>query len=65
MKKSVKIALFFAILPFLLVWTAWLLTALSFNIHDVFQSGAFWGSSAIYWLVYVCLVGFIFDEVKD
>jgi hypothetical protein len=31
----------------------------------VFQSGAFWGSSAIYWLMYVCVIGFIFDEVKN
>ena len=65
MKKSIKIALFFAALPFLLVWAAFILTGFSFKPHDVFQSGAFWGSSVIYWLIYICLVGFIFDEVKD
>lgn len=51
--------------PFLTVWMAWIMTALSFNIHQVFQHGAFWGISVIYWFIWLCLIGMVLDDMKE
>jgi hypothetical protein len=56
MKKKLKIALIFAILPFILVWTAGLLTAFSFIPREIFQHGAFWFISIIYWFMYLVVI---------
>lgn len=37
------------LLPFLIVWIAFIMTAFSFNPRDVFQKEAFWGLSVLYW----------------
>jgi hypothetical protein len=63
--KKLKIALILASLPFLLVWGAFILTGLGFSPYDVFQSGAFWGVSVIYWTLYVCIIGSILEEITN
>jgi hypothetical protein len=55
-----------ALLPFLLVWIAFLMTGFSFTPREVFQSSAFWCISFLYWTLWVCMIGFIADAVlKD
>lgn len=63
--KKLLIALTFAALPFLLVWMSFILTAFSFNPIETFRDGNFWGVSIIYWLMYVCLIGFIIEMVDE
>jgi hypothetical protein len=65
MKKKLKIALIFAILPFILVWTAGLLTAFSFNPREIFQHGAFWFISMVYWFLYICLIGALLQDIEN
>jgi hypothetical protein len=43
--------------PFLLVWTAYFLTAFSFNPQDIFHSSDFWAIVFVYWFVIICLLG--------
>ena len=62
--RKLKIALIIASLPFLLVWAGFILTGFAFSPREVFQSGSFWGCSVIYWTLYVCMIGFILDEIK-
>jgi hypothetical protein len=62
--KKLKVALILAALPFLLIWAAFILTGFAFKPHDAFQSGSFWGGSVIYWVIYVCLIGFIIEEIN-
>lgn len=62
MKKTL-ILLTTAALPFLLVWTAFLLTAFNFNPHNVFSDGNFWGISSIYWLLWICMAPSIVDLI--
>lgn len=52
-----------AIIPFLLVWIAFLMTGFSFTPREVFQSSAFWGFSGFYWIFWICMIGFIAQEV--
>jgi hypothetical protein len=54
-----------ACIPFFLVWTAFILTGLSFNPREVFQSGAFWGISGIYWLLWVCISPLILEIINE
>jgi hypothetical protein len=54
-----------AILPFLLVWIAFLMTGFSFTPREVFQSNGFWFFSSIYWMLWVCMIGFIAQEVLE
>lgn len=66
--RKLMVLCILAALPFLLVWAAFVLTGFSFNPHNVFDDGAFWGISCIYWLLFVCLLGLIveiIDEVKQ
>jgi len=63
--KKLFILLTTAALPFLLVWAAFLLTAFSFNPIEIFQNGTFWGISVIYWLLWVCLLGFITEMIDE
>lgn len=41
-----------ALLPFIAVWIAWIITAFSFEIRWVFIQDEFWGLSIVYWLLY-------------
>lgn len=63
--KKLFIVLTFAALPFLLVWAAFILTAFNFNPHDVFNKGAFWGLSGMYWFLYVCLIPIIVEVIDE
>ena len=61
MKKKLSIALLSGLAPFLFIWIAWVMTAFSFDVHDVFQSSGFWGPSVLYWLVWVCMIFPVLD----
>ena len=37
------------LLPFLIVWIAFIMTGFSFNPREVFQRESFWGLSVLYW----------------
>jgi len=66
MKKiKMKVFVLTMLAPFLAVWIAWIMTALSFDIHEVFQSGAFWGISVIYYFLWLCLIGMVIDDLKE
>jgi hypothetical protein len=54
-----------AILPFILVWVAFFLTAFSFDVVQAFQSPAFWFISVIYWFIFICMIGPMLDEFID
>lgn len=64
MKKFLAIAAT-AALPFLLVWASFILTGFSFTPREVFQSGTFWGVSTLYWVFFVCILGFIVEMVDE
>ena len=54
------------VLPFLLVYTAWIFSLCSFPIKDVFlQGSAFWPFCIIYWFLWSCLVGPITDAIYE
>ncbi len=63
--KKLYIAILSAILPFLLVWAGFILTGFSYNPVEVFQGGAFWGLSIMYWLLWICMIGFILEMVDE
>jgi len=60
--KKVLAFIILAILPFILVWVAFLLTAFSFDAVTVFQGGSFWFFSVIYWFIFICMIGPMLDE---
>lgn len=64
MKKFI-VLLATAALPFLLVWMAFILTGFSFNPREIFQAGSFWGISAMYWVLWVCLLGMIVELIDQ
>lgn len=66
--KKLLIICILAALPFLLVWSAFILTGFNFNPHNVFSEGSFWGLSAMYWILLICLIPVVVelvDEYKD
>jgi len=63
--KKLLVAIVLAILPFILVWVAFFLTAFSFNTTEVFQSQMFWLLSIVYWFVFTCMLGPLLDEFID
>ena len=65
MSRKLSILLFFYLLPFIAVWTAWIATAMSFNARAVFTSEAFWGFSIMYWFCLVCLTGVIAEAINE
>ena len=65
MNKTLMIVLIFAALPFLLVWSAFILTGFSFYPREIFQSGAFWGIGVIYWMIYACLLGPVVEALNE
>lgn len=54
-----------AALPFLLVWAGFILTGFNFKPSDVFNSGAFWGLSCMYWFLWLCLMPLIVEMVDE
>lgn len=65
MSKKLLVICITAAMPFLLVWSAYLLTAMSFNPREVFQGGAFWGLSMMYWVLWVCTIGLQVEMVNE
>ena len=66
MKKiRIKVFVLTMLAPFLVVWIAWIMTALSFDVRSVFQEGAFWGISLVYYFIWLCLIGMVIDELKE
>lgn len=63
--KKLLVAIVLAVLPFLLVWTAYFLTACSFDVVQAFQSQSFWFLSVVYWFIFICMLGPIIDEFID
>jgi hypothetical protein len=63
--KKFSILMATAALPFLLVWTTFILTGFNFNPHNVFNEGAFWGLSTIYWFLWVCLSPLIIEMIDE
>ena len=49
------------VIPFVLVWTAWLLTGFSFSPKDVFGDMVFWFLGIMYWLSCLVATGAIID----
>lgn len=63
--KKLYILVATAVLPFILVWAAFILTAFNFNPREVFNSGNFWGLSVMYWLLWTCLSPIIVEMVDE
>ena len=65
MNNKLLIAILSGALPFILVWVGFILTGFSYNPREVFQDGAFWGISIIYWFLWICMIGFILDMIEE
>jgi len=65
MKKACVLTMLLGLLPFLLVWVAFIFTGFAFSPKDVFQNGIFWVISCSYWVLpYLCgIVPTIWDNV--
>jgi hypothetical protein len=50
MTKKVFLTVGAFLLPFILVWTAWICTGGIVSPFETFSSGMFWGLSIIYWM---------------
>ena len=60
--KHFKLFLTFAV-PFLFVHIAWIMTLGSFNLREAFANGMFWGIAVMYWLLWVCMLGLLVEEI--
>jgi hypothetical protein len=63
--KKLTVLLITAALPFLMVWAGFILTGFNFEPHNVFNDGAFWGLSVIYWFLWICLLPVILEEIDE
>lgn len=63
--RKIKILAIVFLLPFLLVWVAFIMTAFSFNPKDVFTGTAFWGMSFVYWYVASMLLPTIVSAINE
>lgn len=63
--KKLSIAILTAIMPFLMVWGAYIFTAFSFDVKDIFQTNGFWAFSIIYWFLWICLIPSLVDGVEE
>lgn len=64
MKKSLKWFLGMGLFPFICVWISYILTGLAFDPQTVFHSGAFWGLSVLYWIIW-SMAGALMLDNKD
>lgn len=53
-EKSIAIILVW-LLPFIMVWTAWVMTAMSFSAREIFNGNAFWAFSVVYWFIFATM----------
>lgn len=65
MKRKLLILSIIYLLPFILVWVAFFMTAFSFNPRDIFTQGSFWGISTMYWLVTFCISPVIIEAINE
>lgn len=63
--RKIKILAIVFLLPFLLVWVAFVMTAFSFNPRDVFTGAAFWGMSVLYWFVTLMISPVIVEAINE
>jgi hypothetical protein len=63
--KKLTVLLITAALPFLMVWAGFILTGFNFEPHNVFNDGAFWGLSVIYWFLWICLSPVILETIDE
>lgn len=54
-----------AAIPFILVWAGFILTAFSFSPREIFQSGAFWGLSGMYWFLWIAMSPYIMEIINE
>ena len=59
--EFMKVFLLLFIVPFVLVWTAWFLTGMSFSIKDAFGE-PFWFISVLYWLFTLVAAGALTED---
>lgn len=52
----------FFVIPFIIIWMAYLLTGFSFSTKEVFEGSMFWVLSVIYWVSTLVATGSIMDE---
>ncbi len=66
MKKKIVIVLCVYLLPFILIWIGWIVTAFAFNPREIFQnSTTFWGVSTFYWVIMAMLSPLVIDTVNE
>lgn len=53
-EKTIAITLIW-LLPFLMVWTAWVMTAMSFSPREIFNGNTFWTFSVVYWFIFATM----------
>lgn len=54
-----------ALIPFFLVWIGFILTAFSYSPREIFQGGAFWGLSCLYWLLWAFMSPLIVEIINE
>lgn len=52
------------IIPFIVVWSFWILTAGSFIPTKAFEGTAFWVISVTWWFLVICLASLFFPDEK-
>lgn len=50
------------VLPFIVVWSFWVLTAGTFSAIKAFESTGFWVMSVIWWFLVLCLCQLFFPD---
>lgn len=64
--KKIGILVFIAVLPFIVVWTAGIMTFFIVNPVDVFNdSDVFWTLSSFYWIVYCMMFPSIYTLIEE
>lgn len=63
--RKIKILAIVFLLPFLLVWVAFIMTAFSFNPRDVFTSSVFWSVSVLYWFCALMISPVIVEAINE
>jgi hypothetical protein len=65
LRKLLSILSFIYLFPFIAVWTAWIATAMSFDVQSIFTEEAFWGISMFYWFVSGCVTPAIAQAINE
>jgi hypothetical protein len=54
-----------ALIPFIIVWVAFVMTGFSFIPREIFQYGGFWFLSGIYWFLWIAMSPYIMDMINE